>query len=84
MANTFTKRVLGPRAEYQETQRQRVQESPRLAEVFPKLKSLTVTLEYYDSKLSTILSVPFKSSSRKTPRPIQRNLGFFTWHLLSG
>ena len=43
-------RPVGPRAEYQAQQRQRVQESPSLAEQFPKLKALTVKLEYHDSE----------------------------------
>lgn len=48
MAMTFHKPA-GPRAEYQEQQRQRVKESPSLADEFPRLKSLTVKLEYHDS-----------------------------------
>lgn len=48
MANTFH-RPAGPRAEYQEKQKQRVIKSPSLAEEFPRLKSLIVTLEYHDS-----------------------------------
>jgi len=49
MAITFHK-PSGPRAEYQERQRQRVQKSHSLADEFPQLKSLTVTLEYHDSE----------------------------------
>jgi len=43
-------RASGARAEYQERQRLRVQESPSLANQFPQLKSLTVKLKYHDSE----------------------------------
>jgi len=49
MANTFH-RPTGPRAEYQEKQRQRVLKSTSLENEFPRLKSLTVKLEYHDSE----------------------------------
>jgi hypothetical protein len=49
MANIFH-RPAGPRAEYQEKQRQRVQKSPSLADEFPQLKSLTAKLEYHNSE----------------------------------
>jgi hypothetical protein len=39
----------GPKAEYRERQRQRVHDSPSLAEQFPKLKSLTATLEHHNA-----------------------------------
>ena len=42
----FQRRV-GPRAEYQERQRQRIIGSPTLAQQFPRLKALTVTLEHH-------------------------------------
>jgi hypothetical protein len=48
MAHSFHKPV-GPRAEYQEKQRQRVLKSTSLADEFPQLKALTARLEYYDS-----------------------------------
>ena len=48
----------GPRSEYRMQESQRVKNSPVLAEKFPKLKSLTVNLEYYGpenlSKISQI------------------------------
>lgn len=44
----FQKRA-GPKAEYQERQRLRVHKSPTLAEQFPTLRSLTVTLEHHNS-----------------------------------
>jgi len=44
----YSRRV-GPKAEYQEQQRKRVTESPTLAVQYPRLKSLTVTLEYHDA-----------------------------------
>lgn len=40
---------MGPKAEYQEQQKQRVIKSPSLADQFPKLKSLTATLEYNEA-----------------------------------
>lgn len=39
----------GPKAEYQEKQRLRVYKSPTLAIQFPRLKSLTATLEHRDA-----------------------------------
>jgi hypothetical protein len=48
MAPYFQKR-LGPKAEYRERQKQRVIKSPTLANQFPKLKSLTVTLEHQNA-----------------------------------
>ncbi len=48
MATSFQRRA-GPRAEYQEQQKQRVIKSPTLAEQFPQLKSLTVILGYHDT-----------------------------------
>ena len=39
-----------PRAEYRLRQTQRVQESASMAEKFPGLKGLTVSLSYFDSK----------------------------------
>jgi hypothetical protein len=49
MAMTFH-RPAGPRAEYQEKQRQRVLNSTSLADEFPQLKSLTVILAYHDTE----------------------------------
>jgi len=40
------KRNLGPRAEYRHQERQRANDSVSLAEKFPRLKSLTVDLEF--------------------------------------
>lgn len=48
MATMFQRRT-GPKAEYQEQQKQRVIQSPCLADQFPKLKSLTVVLEYQEA-----------------------------------
>lgn len=48
MATIFS-RPAGPRAQYQEQQKQRVQQSPSLADQFPRLKSLTAILEYHDA-----------------------------------
>jgi hypothetical protein len=42
-------RRTGPKAEYQEQQKQRVIQSASLAEQYPRLKSLTVTLEYNEA-----------------------------------
>ena len=44
----FTQRQ-GARAKYQEQQGQRVKDAPTLAEEFPRLKSLTVNIQYFDS-----------------------------------
>lgn len=52
MATTFQRRA-GPRAEYQEQQKQRIIKSASLAEQFPKLKSLTVILGYRDTDALT-------------------------------
>jgi hypothetical protein len=49
MAITYHKPP-GARAEYEQQQRLRVQESPSFADQFPQLKSLTVKLEYHDSE----------------------------------
>lgn len=49
MAMTFQKRA-GPRAEYQEQQKQRVINSRSLADQFPQLKSLTVKLGHHDTE----------------------------------
>jgi len=40
---------IGPRFEYREQERQRVEGSPSLSDQFPQLKSLTVDLGYYNS-----------------------------------
>lgn len=42
----------GPKAVYQEQQRLRVHESPTLAVQYPRLKSLTATLEHHNSDVS--------------------------------
>ena len=39
----------GPRFEYREQERQRVNDSPSLSDRFPQLKSLTVDLGYYNA-----------------------------------
>jgi len=44
----YPSRRTGPKEEYLEQQRKRVQESPCLAVQYPRLKSLTVMLEYHD------------------------------------
>ena len=49
---TMYPRRTGPKEEYQEQQRKRVIESPSLAVQYPRLKSLTVTLEYHDEYTS--------------------------------
>jgi hypothetical protein len=51
MATAFPRRA-GPRAEYQEQQRQRVNKSSTLAERFPRLKSLTVILEHFNAEMT--------------------------------
>lgn len=38
-----------PRQEYRLKQREQIEASPMMAEKFPRLKSLKVTLEYYDA-----------------------------------
>ena len=48
MSPVFTQRQ-GARAKYQEQQGQRVKDAPTLAEEFPRLKSLTVNVQYFDS-----------------------------------
>src|SRR5678815_1361375 len=45
----ITSRRISPKVEYRFQQTQRVNDSPSLAEMFPRLKSLTVDLEYFDS-----------------------------------
>ncbi len=42
-----------PRLEYRLRQRDRIQASPLMAEKFPHLKALTVTLRYYDATGTT-------------------------------
>ena len=42
-------RKLNARAEFRLLRNQRIERSPTLAEKFPKLKSLRVTLDYFDS-----------------------------------
>lgn len=46
---TMPTRRTNPRAEYRLRQSQRINESVSLAEKFPKLKSLTVNLAYFDA-----------------------------------
>jgi hypothetical protein len=46
-------RKSNPRQEYRLKQRERIEASPVLAKRFPRLKRLTVTLEYYDSTGTT-------------------------------
>ncbi len=52
----------GPRFEYREQEKHRVEDSPSLTDKFPHLKSLTLDLGYYDSagvtKNSQIKYVP--------------------------
>jgi hypothetical protein len=43
-------RKSNPRAEYRLKQRERIDSSPGMAEKFPRLKSLTVTLAYFDAE----------------------------------
>jgi hypothetical protein len=45
----FFQRRTGPKAEYQEQQKQRVIESHSLSDQFPKLKSLTAILKYNEA-----------------------------------
>jgi hypothetical protein len=44
---------LNPRQEFRLQQRERVEASPSLAKKFPKLKSLKVTLTYFDAEGTT-------------------------------
>ena len=46
-------RKLSPRAEYRLLQNERVKESESLAEKFPRLKTLTVTIDYFDQTGTT-------------------------------
>jgi hypothetical protein len=43
-------RRLSPRAEYRMRESQRIKDSISIAEKYPKLKSLTIDLEYFDSE----------------------------------
>lgn len=52
MPTMFQKRA-GPRAEYQERQRQRVNNAATLAVAFPRLKSLTATLAHHNADALT-------------------------------
>lgn len=51
-----------PRGDYRREQNERVNATPSLAEKFPKLKSLTVTLEHFDK-----LGLRRESSLKLTP-----------------
>jgi hypothetical protein len=46
-------RKRNPRQEYRLKQRERIEASPLMAEKFPRLKALQVTLEYFDEAGST-------------------------------
>jgi len=46
-------RKLSPRAEFRLLRNQRIDRSPTLAEKFPKLRSLRVTLDFFDSTGAT-------------------------------
>jgi hypothetical protein len=46
---TFGSRKVNPRTEYRLRRTEQVNNSPSLAEKFPKLKSLRVTIDYFDS-----------------------------------
>jgi hypothetical protein len=50
---TFGHRRINPRIEFRLRRNERVNNSPTLAEKFPKLKSLQVTVDYFDSSGTT-------------------------------
>ncbi|HSU55212.1 MAG TPA: hypothetical protein VLT36_14230 [Candidatus Dormibacteraeota bacterium] len=50
---TFGQRKVNPRTEFRLRRAEEINSSPNLSERFPKLKSLSVTIDYFDSTGAT-------------------------------
>jgi hypothetical protein len=71
-------RKISPRVQYRLLQTQRVQDSASLAQKFPKLKSLKVDLEYFDSSGVT------RNGGMKYKPNLEHAKSLFSFNCLNG